>query len=493
MILRRPLTACGETQAAFERRCIPAEPRRYAALCVAFRSKYTRYSSLTRLVSRAPHRSRRSPGFHHRLLSVGVALGLLVGAATPGLAQSSVEELAARLESSDARTRRDAAQKLGEDGSAEAIATVSGAVRDVDRNVRRAVLDALLSVRRPDAAPGLIAFLEDERSEHRRDAIGGLVDIHNREAPPGRRERAMDWLLRREQAFVLDPLRPVEPRVAEALSGRLTDEEKDNRELAAEALGALRAAAAVGALAAAASEDLEDDVRREAIRALGAIGTDEAGERLLSMVEVPELREEVVQALGRFAYRPSTMALIQVYDSDPESDEGLYALEALARIGAEEARGTFYHELGSDDARRREFAAEGIGRIGDPALVDGMIRDFLREEDRRVQLAFCFALVRMGQPPFVDRIILSLSDARVGNVARQYALELGRDFLPDMLRYLEDPDRNVRLQLIELLEELGDAAAIEGLRKTSEEDSDSEVADRARLAVRRLSASGNGR
>ena len=422
----------------------------------------------------------------------GVGLWLFVGAATLGFAQPSVEELATRLESSDARTRRDAARELGEDGSSEAISVLNEAVRDIDRNVRRTVLDALLSVRRPDAAPGLIAFLEDELSENRRDAIGGLVDIHNREAPPGRRERAMDWLLRREQAFVLDPLRPVEPRIVEALSGRLTDDEEDNRELAAEALGALRAATAVGALAAAASEDLEDDVRREAIRALGAIGTDEAGERLLSMVEEPELREQVVRALGRFAYRPSVTALIGVYDADPESDVARDALEALARIGAEEARGTFYHELGSDDARRREFAAEGIGRIGDPALVDGMIRDFLREEDRRVQLAFCFALVRMGQPPFVDRIILSLSDSRVGEVASQYALELGRDFLPDMLRYLEDPDRQVRLELISLLEQLGDDSAIPSLRATTQ-DPDSEVADRARLAVRRLSESGNGR
>ena len=54
------LTACGETQAAFERRCIPPEPRRFAALCVAFRSKYTRYSSLTRLVSRAPRPHREN-------------------------------------------------------------------------------------------------------------------------------------------------------------------------------------------------------------------------------------------------------------------------------------------------------------------------------------------------------------------------------------------------------------------------------------------------
>ena len=59
-----------------ERRSIPPEPRRCAALCVAFRSKYTRASSpgggssLTRLVSRAPRRSRRSRGFHHKLLTL---------------------------------------------------------------------------------------------------------------------------------------------------------------------------------------------------------------------------------------------------------------------------------------------------------------------------------------------------------------------------------------------------------------------------------------
>lgn len=425
----------------------------------------------------------------HRPTGAGLAFLLLLGAPASGFAQASVEELAADLESTEARTRRDAARALGEDGSAEAVAILTGAVRDLDRNVRRAVLDALLSPRRPDAAAGLIAFLEDEEEDHRRDAIGGLVDMHSREAPAGRGERAVNWLLRREQQFALDPLRPVEPAVAQALSRQLGDTESSNRRLAAQALGALQAVSAVGPLAAAAGEDLEDDVRREAVQALGAIGTDEAGARLLELVNVPELRDYAVRGLGRFAYRPSVMALIGVYDADPESDVAGDALEALARIGAEEARGTFYHELGSEDPRRREYAAEGIGRIGDPALVDGMIRDFLREEDRRVQLAFCFALVRMGRPPFVDRLVLSLSDSRVGDVARQYALELGRDFLSELLRYLEDPDRRVRLALIVLLEELGNADAIPDLEKTSE-DEDLEVADRARLAVRRLSRSG---
>ena len=73
-------TTGSETHAAFGRRSIPAEPRRFAPLIVAFRSKYTRASSPSgappsRALSAgrlAPTgrtgRSRRSRGFHHRLL-----------------------------------------------------------------------------------------------------------------------------------------------------------------------------------------------------------------------------------------------------------------------------------------------------------------------------------------------------------------------------------------------------------------------------------------
>ena len=65
-------TTGDETHAAFGRRSIPAEPRRCAPLIVALRSEYTRYSSLTRLVSRAPPRPRRSHGFHHRLFTASL-------------------------------------------------------------------------------------------------------------------------------------------------------------------------------------------------------------------------------------------------------------------------------------------------------------------------------------------------------------------------------------------------------------------------------------
>ena len=73
----RLLTAGGKTHAAFGRRCIPPEPLRCAPLFVAFRSEYTRYSSLTRLVGRAPHRPRRSREFHHRLLAPEAEQGVV--------------------------------------------------------------------------------------------------------------------------------------------------------------------------------------------------------------------------------------------------------------------------------------------------------------------------------------------------------------------------------------------------------------------------------
>ena len=207
--------------------------------------------------------------------------------------------------------------------------------------MRRAVLEALAAVRRPDAAAGLIVLLEDEEAAHRRGAIGGLVDIHRREPAAGRGTRAVDWLLRREQEFALDPLRPVEPRIVEAVAARLDDEDTENRRLAAEALGVLRAASGVASLASTAAGDPDGEVRRKAVESLGAIGTGEAGEGLLSLVEDPELRRHVVRALGRMAFPPATAALLSVYDGDPGSDLARDALEGLARIGADEARGTF--------------------------------------------------------------------------------------------------------------------------------------------------------
>ena len=455
----------------------------------------------------------------------------LAAAAGAGFAQPTVEESLARLESADANTRRGAASELARHGGPDAVAGLNAAAAaDQHPRVRRAVLEALLSLRRPGAAPGLIAFLADAERDNRRDAIRGLVEMHGLSGRPGGGTRAVNWLLRQEHEFVLDPLRPVSGEVVAAIVERLTDDERSVRETAVEALGALRAGAgaeaeagvevgdgveagaaadvegaadvesapglsatanAISALADAARIDSEAEVRREAVRALGRIATPGAGEALLTFLpdrDAGDSRAEAVRALGRMAYAPAGAALLAIYDERPDSGLGRDALEGLARIGFDGARGTFYYELGHREAKRREFAAEGLGRLDDPSLADGLIRDFLREDDGRVQLAFAFSLVRLGRTPFVDRIVLSLDHRFLGEAARQYALELGAPLIPEYGRYLrEDPDRDLRLRLVELLERIGDPAAIPALTEAAG-DEDTAFADRARAALRRLRA-----
>lgn len=416
-----------------------------------------------------------------------------------------MEALLARLESADADARREAAGELARHGSEEAVAGLNAAAADPDPRVRKAVLDALLSLRRPTAAPGLLVLLRDEDRDHRRDAVRGLVEMHGLSGPPGSGARAMNWLLRREREFVPDPLRPVAPEIVAALTETLADGEKPVRQIVTEALGALRAGAgndsadgggsatsgAIAALGDAARVDSDSEVRRDATRALGRIATPEAGEALLGLLrdgEATGVRAEAVRALGLMAYPAAGSPLLAIYDEDPDGDLGREALEALARIGFDGARGTFYHELASRDSRRREFAAEGLGRLDDPALGDGLIRDFLREGNERVQLALSFALVRLGQTPFVDRIVLSLDHRLLGEAARQYALELGAPLVPEYGRYLrDDPDRGIRLRLVEILERIGDEAAIPALIAASG-DEDVVLADRARTAARRIRA-----
>ncbi len=414
--------------------------------------------------------------------------GLLLVLAGPAFGQG-IDELLVRLESQDALSRRQAARDLGRLGSDEAVEGLIGAADDPDRRVREAVLDALVDARTPATAPGLLRFLESEREADREKAVRGLVGIHATTAPPGAGGRAVNWLLRREDDFVLDPLRPAAPLVVDGLVGRLQDPEEDVRRLAAEGLGLLRAEAAVPALEAAAF-DADERVAATAVGALGEVGLvapDPAGTALMRLLdEEPPLAIRAVEAIGAMAFASAGGRLLQLYDEDAGGALGKTALGALARIGHRGAMGTFIAELASGDSDRRAFAAAGLGRIGNPAMADSMIRDFLRENDRRVQLAYCFALALLGETSFVDRLILEMTDPRLGDQARAYALELGEPLTPEFIRYLDDRDRDIRFQLVVLLERIGAVAAIPALEERGANDSDDRVAARAKLAARRL-------
>jgi HEAT repeat protein len=233
--------------------------------------------------------------------------------------------------------------------------------------------------------------------------------------------------------------------------------------------------------------DMSMDVRGEVVTALGRIGGEAAGEALTRALNDSSNRTRTLamEALGRMRYRPAARTLLAIYEAEQGKTMGDRALAALAHIGAPEARGVFLINMTNSKPERRRYAVEGLGRLEDRALTRGLIKDFLREPDPQVQLAYCFSIALLEHPEFVDRLALSLTDLELREQASGYLVELGSPFLTELVPYLSDPVAGVRKGMIQVLMDIGDPAAIPYLEPMLA-DSEPEVADRANRAIARL-------
>ena len=407
-----------------------------------------------------------------------------VAAASAG-AQSSFQDEIANLRSPNVGTRVKAARELFKSGRPEAIPALTQAMRDPEVKVRREAVKSLRSFTSSEAVDGFLIGLQDEDKRIRRDALIAVLEVYVG-ADNADIENSLSWITGgRKRTPALNGLIPPDPRVADAVSAQLQDEEPSIRRRAAYTLGVLGSESAVAALSSS-LYDGDKRVRREAIHALAQIGSDDSGEALRDALggTANDLSGDVIDALGRMKYKNAALELVSVYDSNVNK-LGDRALRALSEMGAPEARGVFYYQMTSKKANQRRWAVEGLGRLEDPGLVPGLIKDFLREPDPRVQLAYCFALSHLGQREYVDRVALDLGNKKRRHQARAYAVELGDEFLDEFVTYLADPVARVRLEMAQVLMEIGDPRAIPYLEPLLA-DPDSEVADRANVAIARL-------
>ena len=400
-------------------------------------------------------------------------------------AQSSFQDEVANLRSPNTGTRVDAARALGRSGRPEAIPPLTEAMRDPELKVRKVTVMALRGFNSTETIDGLVIGARDEDQGVREQAMLGLVEIYVGAGNADLGGPLAFFLGPRTKTPMLSGLIPIDARVVESLEQRLFDEEPGLRRRAAYSLGILGAPEAVDGLGGALS-DPNKDVRLEVVQALGKIGTDEAGEVLRGALSglSPEMTGAAVDALGGMRYRPAGAELVSIYDGNVDK-LGDRALRALALVGAPEARGVFYYQMTSTNAEQRRWAAEGLGRLDDLALAPGMMKDFLREPDPSVQLAYCFALARLGRQEFVDRVALSLADKKLRDQAHDYAVELGSPLLSELVTYLADPVPQVRKEMALVLMEIGDPAAIPYLEPLLS-DPDREVVDGANRAIAHL-------
>ena len=416
-----------------------------------------------------------------------VALLLFLAAASLGAAtRLSFEDLLANLKSPNAKTRQEAAETLGKSRRREAVAHLAPLVHDPEAKVRMEVVKALRQLREPAAVPALVTSLRDGDPGIREEAIGTLVELYSDRERASAVSRFLDLFSDEFDRSSIAPHVVVDPSVIQGLAKALRDEDKDIREEAALALGILNGTAALRELAAA-LQDPEPGVRGAAATAIGKIGSRQDGRALIPLLSdnAASARHRALQAIGVLKVTEAGPALREMYEANRRKELGLKVLETLSRVG-DPAQVDLFQQLFQDpDAAKRRLAVEGLGRISGTAQLDAFKKDYQREKNDEVRLAYTFALARMGDRAFLDSIVRELPSRTLGARARYYLLEMGHGVVGELYPYLKDPDADVRAVLCDILGTIGDAGTIQQLTPLLS-DPNSSVVDRATRAIERL-------
>jgi HEAT repeat protein len=426
-----------------------------------------------------------------RVLGTVLSLILVAGPAAAG--QPSFEDLIANLKSPTARTRQEAAIELGKSRRREAVAPLSALVRDPEAKVRLEVVRALRSLRDLSAVPALVTSLQDGDPKIREEAIGTLVEIYAERDRTGAVGAFLQAFSDEYDRASVAPYTDVDPAVFRGLAGTLRDEEAGIREESAYAIGILGGGIVARDLVAA-LQDPEASVRAAATTAIGKIGSAEDGKALIPLLADTSstVRNRALQAVGVLRVRDAGPALRELFEQNRRKDLGTRVLASLSRIGDPAQADLFRELLTSNDPEQRRLAIEGLGRVADVSLLPAFKKDFQRERNDQVRLAYNFAIVQLGDRAFVDSIVLGLGAAgSAGARARGYLLELGPSIAPELYPYLNDPNAEVRGALCAVLSQLGDTNALPRLTPLLN-DPNSRVADEANRAIERLRRAGSG-
>lgn len=425
-----------------------------------------------------------------RVLPVLVATLLIAPAPNASAAgRLSFEDHVANLKSPNAKTRQESALALGKSRRREAIAPLAALVHDPEPKVRLEVVRALNALRDASAVPALVTSLGDGDPKIREEAIGSLVELFSERERTTPVTRFLDVFSDEYDRASVPPYVAIDKAVLQALAEALRDPEGDIREQAALAIGILNGRAVVQELVGA-LQDPDPDVRGAAATALGKVGTAEDGRGLIPLLadESSGARNRAMRAIGVLRVKEAGPGLRELFEANRRRELGVKALDSLSRI-ADPAQLELFRELVQDpDTERRRIAVEGLGRIADASLLPALKKDFQREKNDEMRLAYAFAITLLGDRAFLDTVVLGLPSRLHGSRCRRYLMEMGPSFLADLYPYLSDPDEDVRAELCDILASLGDAGSIPMLQPLISDPS-RKVADRANRAVERLKRS----
>lgn len=285
-----------------------------------------------------------------------------------------------------------------------------------------------------------------------------------------------------------------DPAAVPALKQALQDGREAVRQWSAEALGRLGAADAVGALIGA-LDDPSEQVRAQAARALGRLGSRQAVGPLLDRLgeEAPLVRVQAAAALGALGDALACEGLLEAAAAGEREEVRVQAITALGRVGrGSPSVGAGLLALLQDGALGvRRAAAQALGGLGLPELLP-RLRALMRPgtpllQDRLTWLNLLGSRARLGEA--ASHEALRRLVAAGGEPGLHAALRLATLRDPGALPLCVEASRSVhwdlRLQAVEALATLADPRSLPALRARTR-DRHLDVREAALAAILRV-------
>ncbi|MGB7532545.1 MAG: DUF4268 domain-containing protein [Halobacteriota archaeon] len=227
----------------------------------------------------------------------------------------------------------------------------------------------------------------------------------------------------------------------------------------------------------------ERSIMREAIKALGQIGSKEATKPLLNILLEDSddyLREEALQALKWIGDKSIVPSLLKILESDPIDRIRELTANVLGSFGDSWAISALSTALKSDpDFRVRSNAATSLGIIGSQEVKSDLVRAMKKDSRRTVRVSAIKSLTRVGAKEDLPVLIDILMTDEDEGVRESCVIGLRKIEDPSIIPIFEkilkkDNSGKVKGEIVESLGKFGNSEALDILKTVI---SDEDIAD----------------
>jgi HEAT repeat protein len=385
----------------------------------------------------------------------------------------------------------------------EAIPQLQALLKNPGLDIRLEAVKQIIDIGGPATLDPLIEATADNDPEIQIRATDGLVNFYL----PGYVRDGIGASLRRvgtniKARFtdvndqVIDPYIQVRPDVISAL-GKLArgGVNMSVRANAARAIGVLRGKPALPDLITA-LKSKDSDVIYESLNALQKIRDESAAPQIAFLMN--DLDEKVqiaaIETTGLLQNAQALPDLTRALNRARSSKVRRAALSAVAMVPDESSRPLFAKYIDDRDDRMRAAAAEGYGRLKNPADRPLLEKAFEEENKTAPRLSLAFALVLLGSNELSENsplqyLVNTLNSSAWRGEAYGFLVEAARTPAVRTLLYapLASGTKDERIYLARVLARSGDKDSVPRLEQLSH-DSDSTVAEEGLRALRSLKA-----